>query len=61
MLHFRTVQYICDPGYKLVPEGKNSRMCQENGQWDGIAPQCEREKFVFLFGFRIIMHSLSTC
>ncbi|KAL5247537.1 hypothetical protein ACHWQZ_G019426 [Mnemiopsis leidyi] len=39
-----TVQYICDPGYKLVPEGKNSRMCQENGQWDGIAPQCERVK-----------------
>jgi len=39
-----SIQYICDPGYKMVPEDMNSRKCLETGEWDGIAPKCERVK-----------------
>ncbi|GAB6029547.1 hypothetical protein CHUAL_005296 [Chamberlinius hualienensis] len=32
------VNYSCDDGYKLV--GHNERICQENGQWNGVSPKC---------------------
>ena len=32
--------YTCNPSYRLV--GMDSRQCQENGQWSGEAPTCER-------------------
>ena len=35
------VTYICDVGYTL--QGSNSRTCQDNGQWSGSLPQCNRE------------------
>ncbi|XP_063693825.1 sushi, von Willebrand factor type A, EGF and pentraxin domain-containing protein 1-like isoform X1 [Bolinopsis microptera] len=37
-----SVQYMCNPGYKMVPEGRNTRTCLESGEWDGISPKCER-------------------
>ena len=35
------VRYTCDDGYTL--QGLDSRTCQSNGQWNGSAPQCNRE------------------
>ena len=33
-----TASYLCNSGYNLV--GVNSRTCQSNGQWSGVAPTC---------------------
>ncbi|XP_076346234.1 sushi, von Willebrand factor type A, EGF and pentraxin domain-containing protein 1-like isoform X1 [Tachypleus tridentatus] len=33
------VRYICFKGFRL--QGKNVRMCQANGYWEGKEPQCE--------------------
>ena len=32
------VIYTCDVGYMLM--GMEQRVCQQNGQWFGIAPTC---------------------
>lgn len=32
------LRFDCNPGYKLV--GSNSRRCQANGVWSGVAPSC---------------------
>ena len=36
-----SVEYICDPGYKLV--GSNTLYCAASGAWSGDAPQCLRK------------------
>ena len=33
--------YTCNSGYEL--QGDSTRTCQNNGQWSGDAPTCERE------------------
>ena len=33
--------YFCDREYRLV--GEASRICQDNGEWSGEAPTCERQ------------------
>ena len=33
------VSYECDDGYEL--EGKSTRSCQANGQWEGSVPSCK--------------------
>ena len=33
--------YTCNSGYEL--QGDSARICQNNGQWSGDAPTCERE------------------
>ena len=33
--------YTCNSGYEL--QGDSTRICQNNGQWSGDAPTCERE------------------
>ena len=33
--------YFCDDGHDLV--GNITRMCQEDGNWTGMAPTCERK------------------
>ena len=39
------VTYTCDEGYTL--QGANSRTCQNNEQWSGSVPQCNREFAIF--------------
>lgn len=36
-----TVNYICNPGYKLV--GPNKITCMANGQYDSFPPSCEED------------------
>ena len=33
-----TAAYTCMDGYQL--EGSNTRVCQSNGSWEGLAPEC---------------------
>ena len=33
--------YTCNSGYEL--QGDSTRICQNNGEWSGDAPACERE------------------
>ena len=37
------VSYICTPGYVLTPSNGGVRVCEEDGQWTGVAPTCPRE------------------
>ena len=36
-----TAIYSCDTGYTLSG-GQSTRTCQDNGQWNGSAPECDR-------------------
>lgn len=38
------VRYDCSVGYKLV--GLPTRVCQDNGQWSGTAPVCQRKSII---------------
>ena len=34
-----TAYYYCSPGTVLV--GSEQRMCQHDGRWSGVIPQCD--------------------
>ena len=34
--------YTCDSGYSL--DGSETRECQDDGNWDGVAPTCIRKQ-----------------
>ena len=36
-----TATYSCDDGFTL--QGQSTRTCQDDGQWSGSAPTCERK------------------
>ena len=40
--------YTCNRGYEL--QGGFTRICQNNGQWSGEAPTCEREGMNLISG-----------
>ena len=37
--------YFCVTGYNLV--GNKQRVCQGNGQWDGVEPSCKSKLLSF--------------
>jgi len=38
--------YMCNEGY--IIDGVIQRVCQDNGQWSGSVPQCQRELTLLL-------------
>ena len=47
--------YTCDEGYIL--DGVVQRTCEENGQWSGDVPQCQRK----LISITMIIASIEIC
>ena len=43
--HFAT--YSCDDGFDLV--GEAVRMCMDNSQWSGDAPQCISREYTYMY------------
>ena len=57
--------YSCAVGYRLA--GNNTRVCQPNGTWTGVAPSCISTFMRFLFTilhgkeFFLLFHLVVTC
>ncbi len=43
--------YTCETGYNL--NGDMNRMCQDNGDWSGSAPTCDRKLRLYFTVFMI--------
>ena len=41
--------YTCNSGYELDDDDESTRICQNNGQWSGEAPTCERRGIILLW------------
>ena len=45
-----TARYTCDSGFELV--GKETRVCEQDGVWQGSAPICKGEYVINISSVR---------